>query len=79
MTNKIKQNAGIGRDGLNSTFINRTERLLNILFLLCSLMCNYGVALAVFLHPVTSKDTCIFILSLFLNCYYFVYLEVLNK
>jgi len=40
-----------------------------ILFWLCSLMCNYGVKLAVlFLCPVTTKDTCIFILSLFLNC-----------
>jgi len=37
-----------------------------ILFLLCSLICNYGVTLAVlFLYPVTTKDTCIFLLSLF--------------
>jgi len=37
-----------------------------ILFLLCSLICNHGVTLAVlFLYPMTTKDTCIFILSLF--------------
>jgi len=30
-----------------------------ILFLLCSLICNYGVTIAViFLYPVTTKDTC---------------------
>jgi len=51
-----------------------------ILFLLRSTICNHGVTLAVlFLYPVTTKDTCIFILSLFLNFYSFVYLEVINK
>jgi len=60
--------------------ITTLEELLEfefILFLLCSLICNYGITLAVlFLYPVTTKDTCIFILSLFLNCYYFMYLEI---
>jgi len=37
-----------------------------ILFLLSSLICNYGVTLAVLcVYPVTTKDTCIFVLSLF--------------
>jgi len=37
-----------------------------ILFLLCSFICNYGVTLAVlFVYPVTTKDTCICIFSLF--------------
>jgi len=37
-----------------------------ILFLLCSLICNYGVTLAViFVDPVTTKDTCIYIFSFF--------------
>jgi len=50
------------------------------LYSTCSLICNYGVTLAVlFVYPVTTKDTCIYIFSLFLNCYYFMYLEVLNK
>jgi len=41
---------------------------------------NYGVTLAVlFLYPVTIKDTCIFILSLFFNCHYFMHLEVINN
>jgi len=40
----------------------------------------YGFTLAVLLlYPVTTKDTFIVILSLFLNCYYFMYFEVLNK
>jgi len=34
-------------------------------FVLCSLMCNYGVTLAVlFLYPVTTKDTCIYYLHI---------------
>jgi len=37
-----------------------------ILFLLCSLICNNGVTLAVlFVNPVTTKDTCIYTFSLF--------------
>jgi len=72
----------------NIDFIYKTATILVVtqhlfikyMFLLCSFICNFGVTLAVlFLYPVTTKDTCIFILSLFSNCYCFMYLEVLNK
>jgi len=50
-------------------------------FLLCSLICNYGVTLAVlFLYHVTTKDTYMYLhIIIVLNCYCFMYLEVLNK
>jgi len=49
-----------------SSFLNYVFYNLNLFCLLCTLICYYGVTLTVlFVYPVTTKDTCIFILSLF--------------
>jgi len=54
--------------------------LIYFVFIMFNKLCNYGVTSAVlFVYPVTTKNTCIFILSLFLNYYYFMCLEFSNK
>jgi len=63
-----------------SSFLNYVFRIrINFVFIILK-MCNYGFILVVLLlYPVTTKDTFLVLISLFLKCYYFMYLEVLNK
>ena len=52
-------------------------RIRMVFCLFIFMLINVGFALVV-LYPVNTKDTCIVLLSLFLHCFYCMFLEVLN-